>query len=533
MTIKLFKKLSNNYIKLLEIEMTLTFSYFQNELTNIDIGRNSINNIKRIHLNPNISIKQFEIFIKFGNFGQLGFSIHFYLTLATNELLFEELAKILETYLIESMAYWILSNITQLWNDLATKFMVPNYQVTSVIIPSRIILKQELLTMPTEILKCQRKEEYKCFKRGKFLKALELYKEILENCQHNAEALYKNTKLTSLNLHANYCGSEVGKILANVLCKNTTLTSLDLRVKVLADSLYKNTTLTFLNLGFTGLGSEGVYALANAFCKTTTLTSLNLKEGKALANALCKNTTLTSLNFSSIILDQKWKSTLQKTILTLLNLQTNDLEKEGGKAIADALFKNITLTSLNLCNNKLGLEGGKALANVLYMNTTLTSLNLQSRKEGVKALADALCKNTTLTFLNISNNKLESEEGGKAIANVLYKNTILTSLNLCNNNLGSEGGKALANIHYKNTMLTFLDLLYNFFGSEGRKALAGALYKNTILSSLNLYNNELGSEGEKALADALCKNTTLNSLYLSNNCGLKKQSFDNQYTISE
>ncbi|RIB20697.1 hypothetical protein C2G38_2035027 [Gigaspora rosea] len=190
----------------------------------------------------------------------------------------------------------------KLWNDMAKIFMVPNYQVTSVIIPPRIILKQELLTMPTEILKYQRKEAHKCFKPDKFLKALEFYEEILlktvsitlkikrmlqlgifsyikcesRNLNELMKALYKNTKLTSLNLHANECGSEVGKILADVLCKSTTLTSLDLGSnklglevgKALEDALYKNTMLTSLNRYYNCLRSEGVKVLVDSLCKT-------------------------------------------------------------------------------------------------------------------------------------------------------------------------------------------------------------------------------------------------------------------------
>ncbi|RIB20701.1 hypothetical protein C2G38_2178647 [Gigaspora rosea] len=539
MTIKLFEKLSSNYIKLLENG--------DDFIVIIEVGKSPV-------------IKEFKA--------------HSAILNPAYELLFEELAEILETYLIESMAYWIHSNITQvyktsfqnnrlkklqqcslikrddlqleeikiwkliikwgiaqnpnlpsdlenwsdenfmtlkvtlknflpfiryfqissedvanyimpysqilekkLWNDLAKKFMVPNYQVTSVIIPPRIILKQELLTMPTEILKCQRKEAHEYFKRGKFLKALELYEEILENCQHNAEdqknastwdfsyikcenlnelmkALYKNTKLTSLNLYANYCGSEVGKILADVLCKSTTLTSLDLSFnklglevgKALADALCKNTTLTSLNLYHNCLGSEGVKVLADSLCKNTMLTFLNLgctelgSEGvNALANALCKNTALTSLNLSTLAY-----LLCKITTLTSLDLNNNNLKNqkaEGGKALADALCKNTTLTSLYLqCNNSLGSEELKALADALCKNTTLTSSSLKlcnnklGSEERVKALADALCKNTTLTSLNLCNNELGSE-GGKALANVLYKNTTLTSLNLGNNNI--------------------------------------------------------------------------------------------------
>ncbi|RIB27376.1 hypothetical protein C2G38_2240161 [Gigaspora rosea] len=411
-------------------------------------------------------------------------------------------------------------------------------------------------------LENMRKEAREYFNQGKFLKALELYEEIIKNSHHSAEdqksastwdlswnrcgleklnelikALCKNTTLTSLNLHLNNLGSEGGKALADALCKNSTLTYLELGNnnlgseggKALTDALCKNSTLTSLELGDNNLGSEGGKALANALYKNATLTSLNLgfnnlgsEGGKALAIALCKNATLTSLNLQYNNLGLEEGKALANALCKNTTLTSLNLGSEGGKALTDILRKNATRTSLDLWENKLGSEGGKALANALCMNTTLTSLELWNNNlgsEGGKALANALCKNTALTFLNISFNKL-GLEGVKALADALCKNTALTSLDLGFNNLGSEGGKALADALCKNTTLISLNLSFNNLGSEEGKTLANALCKNTTLTSLNLCQNNLGSEGGKALADALSKNTTLTSLNLwDNNIG--------------
>ncbi|RIB25381.1 hypothetical protein C2G38_2241418 [Gigaspora rosea] len=434
-------------------------------------------------------------------------------------------------------------------------------------------------TQDYDNLENMRKEAHECFNQGKFLKALELYEEIIKNHQHTAEdyksastwdlsfnkcglknlnelikALCKDTMLTSLNLDMNYLGSEGGKALAGALCKNSTLTSLDIQYnnlgseggKALANALCKNTTLTYLNLWNNKLGPEGGKALADALCKNATLIDLNLgsnilgsEEGKALADALCKNATLTSLHLGCNNLGSEGGKALadafcKNATLTSLNLFNNKLGPEGGKALADRFCKNITLIDLNLGFNNLGPEGGKALADALCKNVSLTSLNLSRNKlrpEGGKALADAICKNVTLTSLNLALNSLGSE-GGKALADAICKNATLTSLDLGgirfafnNNNIGPEGGKALANALCKNATLTSLNLDYNNLGSEGGKVLADAIFKNATLISLNLAGNSIGSKGGKALADAICKNATLTSLDL----GGSQFAFNNNY----
>ncbi|RIB24037.1 hypothetical protein C2G38_2169644 [Gigaspora rosea] len=338
-----------------------------------------------------------------------------------------------------------------LWKDIMTKVLAPNRAVTSTILPPRIISDTILPPRNIEdsIYNTKRNEAHEHFNQGKFLKALELYEEILEHSQHNCE---DQRSASIWDLSNNKCGLE--------------------NLTELTKTLYKNTTLTSLNLGCNNLGSEGGKTLAVALCKNNTLEILNLwnnnlgvEGGKTLADVLCENTTLTSLD-----------------------LYDNNLESEGIRALANALFKNTTLTFLNLGCNNLKSEEGKALADALCENVTLTSLNLSVNDlgfEGGKALANALCKNTTLTFLNLSFNSL-GFEAGTVFADVLCNNTTLTSLDLYNNGIGSEGGKALAAALCKNTTLTSLNFGCNNFESEEEKALSDALYKNYTQNVLNL-----------------------------------------------
>ncbi|RIB02901.1 kinase-like domain-containing protein [Gigaspora rosea] len=404
--------------------------------------------------------------------------------------------------------------------------------------PNETSSQQRPIEASAEFFENLRIEAHKFFEQGKFLKALDLFEEILKNCQLSPE---DQESATAWDLSRNR-GFENFSELIMVLHKNTTLTSLDLGSnelgsfggKLLSEALYKNTTLTSLILKENNLGSKGGKLLSEVLCKNTTLTSLDLDSnelgsegGKALASALCINTTLTSLNLDNNNLGSEGGEALADALcsnrsLTFLNIRSNNLGLSG-YALFEVFYKKNTLKNLDIRDNNL--KGGEAIVDALCKNTALTSLDLSSNGLGskeVKILANLLCNFTTLTSLNLYNNILGSE-GGKALADALCKNSTLKDLNLTKNILGSEGGKALADALCKNSTLTSLLLFYNNLGSEGGKALADALCKNSTLTSLNLYTNNLGSEGGKALADALCKNSTLKDLkiYFENNIGFK------------
>ncbi|RIB03387.1 hypothetical protein C2G38_2225215 [Gigaspora rosea] len=128
------------------------------------------------------------------------------------------------------------------------------------------------------------------------------------------------------------------------------------------------------------------------------------------------------------------------TILTYLDLWSNNLGIEGGIELAKSLYKNNSLTYLILNNNQIGSEGGKAFAKVLEENITLKSLALdcnQIGNEGGKELAKALYKNNTLTSLDLCDNELNNKDG-KAFEKILGKNTTLISLYLDNNRINES-----------------------------------------------------------------------------------------------
>jgi hypothetical protein len=80
--------------------------------------------------------------------------------------------------------------------------------------------------------------------------------------------------------------------------------------------------------------------------------------------------------------------------LVELDLEGNDAQENGGRALADTLRLNTTPTALSLCCNDLGEGGGRAQAETLRLNYTLTSLDLGYNglvEDGGRALADTHC----------------------------------------------------------------------------------------------------------------------------------------------
>jgi hypothetical protein len=102
--------------------------------------------------------------------------------------------------------------------------------------------------------------------------------------------------------------------------------------------------------------------------------------------------------------------------LTMLSLARNELEKEGTKAICEALEQNKTLKELDISgdinrSNIGGTAGAKHVAKMLRVNGGLTSINLSDNQlcgvnifdrgtytaKGITAIADAMRVNGALT----------------------------------------------------------------------------------------------------------------------------------------
>jgi hypothetical protein len=102
---------------------------------------------------------------------------------------------------------------------------------------------------------------------------------------------------------------------------------------------------------------------------------------------------------------------------------------EGAIALANVIPDMRAMTSLNLASNKLCADGGKALAKGLKGNTVITELDISSNNldensdyepdmSGVIALADAIPDMRALTSLDLSSNWLRAE-GAKIVAEAI------------------------------------------------------------------------------------------------------------------
>uniref|UniRef100_A0A8B9L687 NLR family, CARD domain containing 3 n=1 Tax=Astyanax mexicanus TaxID=7994 RepID=A0A8B9L687_ASTMX len=242
--------------------------------------------------------------------------------------------------------------------------------------------------------------------------------------------------------------------------------------------------------------------------------SISSKGIKPLSRALLVNRTLTILERAKKV---AWCERLK--CVYICSLQSNSIEDEGARALAEVLQSNRKLTSLNVQKNGIGPDGVKRIAESLKKNQILQDLNVSSNHLGdlgTVALAQALVVNHTLCTLSLQSNSV-SDKGMKALTLALRSNRGLTTLNLRENSIGVEGAKAIARALQENSTLRELDLRGNSIGMGGAKALSSALKTNRSLRSLNLQENSLGMDGAIFIATALRGNHQLTYINLQGN----------------
>jgi Ran GTPase-activating protein (RanGAP) involved in mRNA processing and transport len=163
------------------------------------------------------------------------------------------------------------------------------------------------------------------------------------------------------------------------------------------------------------------------------------------------------------------------------------------------------ITSLDVNNNNLGKEGTKLLAEALKGNQIMTELDLSSNSmtsggmSGLVALADAIRNMEALSKLNLATNVI-NEDGAKLLAPAISNMMALNSLNLSQNRLlNKESGHALALALLANSVLAELDISKNFDfdnsssrdGSGFAESFAYCLTKNKSLKILNISDNNI------------------------------------------
>ena len=93
------------------------------------------------------------------------------------------------------------------------------------------------------------------------------------------------------------------------------------------------------------------------------------------------------------------------TSLKTLTMQSNKIDNDGAKAIANFLLSNSTVTFIDLSYNYIKQEGAYHLMKVIEQNKTLISMNLYGNDflSEIPHLNESLKKNKTLIELTIEN----------------------------------------------------------------------------------------------------------------------------------
>eukprot|EP00937_MAST-01D_sp_MAST-1D-sp2_P005239 g5239.t1 len=362
---------------------------------------------------------------------------------------------------------------------------------------------------------------------------------------------------TNLDLQGKLSGVIDVNLVSSVLKVNNSLATLDLRDNKIGDEggkaiaeVLPKCPLTSINLLQNKLRKNGARAILGACEKSSTLTTVLGLGGKDAADFSNKGWDVPH----AILVAAELKV---NNSLTSLDLRSNGIGVEGGKAIAKVLPSS-SLTSINLLLNNIGdgaaaviaaaeqngkiktlcgIKPGQAeadfrvwglkpadaqlLAFDVKFSSPLISVNLLKNDlgNGLEALSAAFEESSTLKSLcglragkdtaDFRSQCLRAADA-RLFAVELQFNSPLKSANLGGNDIGDGGVIAISEALKTNSTLTELGLQSewnssNKIGPAGAQALADMLKVNSPLTSLNLYNNNIGDEGGKAIAEVLSK----------------------------
>ena len=313
------------------------------------------------------------------------------------------------------------------------------------------------------------------------------------------KALERNTCLKTLDFsHNNITAGEhseaVGQAIEGLLRVNQSLQVLELTNCYLDDTVFghiatgltHNTTLQEIYIGDNrSVTSDGWVQLFQAIQKgTTPLQKLDIRfssvqsEGViALSQMLLHNNTITALSirnniFSSVTIPteawiQLFQVLRQHPTLSILDINNNNLGREGSIALGECLHHNKTITVLEAWHCGLTDDVLKAMAtNLSHESSSLREINIRANNsltsEGWIPVFQILQQNSSLRKLNISYKAMEVDRRGNVVS-------------------------AMAEMISRNKGIQELTISKQFIENE-HKLLAKSLVQNTTLQELRVYS---------------------------------------------
>ena len=356
--------------------------------------------------------------------------------------------------------------------------------------------------------------------------------ETLLSKYHSSEPGVPAVTLTkTLNVSHNSVAGPSAVSLFKALERNTCLKTLDLTGnnitvgehseavgQAIEGMLRVNQSLQVLKLLICDLDDTVIGHIATGLTRNTTLQELNIGNNPSVTSDLWVQL------FQTI---QDGTTSLQK-----LHISYNDLQSEGVIALSQMLLHNKTITALSISDisssETITTEAWIQLFQVLRQHPTLSILNINHNnlgREGLITLGECLYHNKTITELGARKCGLTDDVLNAMATNLSHESSSLREIYISyNTSLTSEGWIPFFQILQQNLSLRKLKIHDSYKPMEvdrSRKvvtALAEMISRNKGIQELNISKEFIENE-HKLLARSLVQNTTLQELSVVSSTG--------------
>ena len=288
----------------------------------------------------------------------------------------------------------------------------PNYKIYAIDLSDCAILDEELQLI-SYYLSLNYPIERLCLNANKF-----------SNLKPLAEAMLKNTNITELRLTQMDLGEEMNPLFS-VLENNSQITRL---------ILDKNKLVTIMPKMI-----HSISTMSNLIELSLIRNKINDDFGEQLINSLSThNTNLQMLYLSINSIGIKTCQEISKFLLldecqlTILELQSNQIDDECLQELIAGMKVNQTLSYLEIGYNKINTISGILLGEYLKTNTTLSTLNIKQNylfNEGCGKILEGLAENgnSNIRSLNLIGNSID-DKVYSSIKNLVEKRKTLSDL---------------------------------------------------------------------------------------------------------